>query len=437
MNFYDRDNELKLLNDIEKQSNSVAQFTVIKGRRRIGKTRLLLKAMKGKDYVYLFVGRGSEAIICQKFQTEIEQSLGISIYGTLTHFSDVFELLLKESTKRHFSVIIDEVQNFQYINNLIFSEMQRIWDQYQSASKINLIVCGSIRTMMRHIFENQSEPLYGRATSKINLRPFPTHILKQIMSDYCPNYKPDDLLALYMITGGVAKYVELLIDNRCFTKNKMFDFFCREDSYFLSEGKELMANEFSNEFDTYFSILQVVSAGKTRLSEIDNLIGKPSGVYLSNLEKNYEMVSKIKPILAKPNTKTTQYQINDNFMRFWFRFVFPYQSLIECGQHELLRQNITDGYERFSVKTLEKYFQTKLMESGQFTQIGNWWNRKGENEIDIIALNDFNHTGIVAEVKRNPSKISISALKEKFSDLPASDFGHYNLSLQGFSLEDI
>ena len=78
-----------------------------------------------------------------------------------------------------------------------------------------------------------------------------------------------------------------------------------------------------------------------------------------------------------------------------------------------------------------------MMESGKFTQVGNWWDRKGENELDIVAINEFDYTGIVAEVKRNPMKISMSKLEEKLSALPKESFGKYDFSLQALSLEDM
>ena len=94
-------------------------------------------------------------------------------------------------------------------------------------------------------------------------------------------------------------------------------------------------------------------------------------------------------------------------------------------------------YEQFSGRTLEQYFQQEAMESGHFTLVGNWWDRKGKNEIDMIALNEFNHTGIAAEIKRNPNKLSLTELTQRISSLPPSDFGHYNLNLQTLSIEDM
>ena len=149
------------------------------------------------------------------------------------------------------------------------------------------------------------------------------------------------------------------------------------------------------------------------------------------------MVSRLKPLFAKPNSKVTAYEISDQFLRFWFRFVYPYQSLIERRQLALLRQHMNQHYEKFSVRTLEQYFQAKTMETGLYTLVGNWWNRKGGNEIDMIAVNEFGHKGVVAEIKRNPNKINLAELQKKVDALPQQSFGDYALSLCGLSLEDM
>ena len=147
MKFYDRENEIKLLNDSELLSQENAVFTVISGRRRIGKTSLILKSLENKTFAYLFVTRMSEAMLCEKFQAEIQKSLGIQIYGKVLNFNDLFEILMRESVTRHFTVVIDEIQNFYRINPAVFSQIQEIWDKYHRESKINLIVCGSIRSL--------------------------------------------------------------------------------------------------------------------------------------------------------------------------------------------------------------------------------------------------------------------------------------------------
>ena len=437
MKFYNRETEIGILLENELQAESSATFTVLMGRRRVGKTSLVTKAFEGRQYAYLFVSKDSEAVLCSKFQQAIEEQLGIKVYGRLTSFHDFFEVVMRESLQSHFTIVFDEFQNLYKVNPAIFSEIQDLWDRYHRESHLNLITMGSIRSLMKRIFEDENEPLYGRPTSKFTLFPFSIDVLKQIFRDHKPDYKNEDLLCLYMLTGGVAKYVELLMDAGCYTKEKMLNYFCRQDSYFLSEGRDLMNQEFGDEGTTYFSILQLIAMGLNRRSDIDGAMQKDMGTFLQNLERNFNIISRLKPILSKPNSKTSAYEISDQFLRFWFRFVWPYQSLIERRQLTLLRQNIGQNYEQFSGRTLEQFFQQAAMESGQYTMVGNWWNRKGENEIDMIAINEFEHKGIAAEIKRNPRKLSLTELERKVSNLPPTDFGCYSLSLQTLSLEDL
>lgn len=437
MKFYDREWEMDLLQQNEQQSEQTGVFTVLTGRRRVGKTSLILNALKKNTMAYLFVSKDGEAVLCQKFQQVLEEQLGIPIFGQVSHFRDLFEVIMKASLQRHFTVFIDEFQNLYRVNPAIFSEIQDLWDRYHRNSRLHLVVSGSIRSLMKRIFENENEPLYGRPTSRLTLLPFRIEVLKQILRDHKPNYKNEDLLCLYMITGGVAKYVELLMDARCFTKEKMLNYVCRPDSYFLSEGRGLLNQEFSDEGNTYFSILQLIAGGLTKRSEIDGAMQKDMGTFLQNLESNFHLVVRRKPLLSKPNSKTTSYEISDQFLRFWFRFVWPYQSLIERQQMASLRRNMGEHYEQFTGRTLEQYFQAKAMETGEFTAVGNWWDRKGENEIDMLALNEFDHTGIVAEIKRNPKRINLSKLEGKVNSLPANDFQKYKLTLCAYSLGDM
>ena len=437
MKFYDREIEINILKENELQSRKSAVFTVLMGRKRVGKTTLITTALKDFDYAYLFVSKDNEAVLCQKFQQTLEEQLGIHIYGSISHFRDLFEVIMKESLKRHFTIIFDVFQTLYKVNPAIFSEIQDLWDRYHRDSHLYLITSGSIQSLMKRIFENENEPLYGRPTSKLTLQPFSISVIKEIFKDHCPDYKNEDLLCLYMITGGVAKYIELLMDAGCYTKEKMLNYVCRQDSYFLSEGRDIMNQEFSDESATYFSILQLIAGGMTKRSEIDGAMQKDMGVYLHNLEKNYLMVSRLKPLLAKPNSKVTAYEISDQFLRFWFRFVWPYQSLVERRQLSLLRQNIGQHYEQFTGRTLEQYFQAQAMETGRYSRVGNWWDRKGKNEIDMIALNEFDHTGMIAEIKRNSRKISLIELQAKVEVLPPKTFGEYIFSLCGLSIEDM
>ena len=436
MKFYDRTYELETLAQIEKQSAETACFTIMVGRRRIGKTALLLHSAAGKRMLYLFVSRNSEAVLCSQFQQQAYEALGLQIYGNISRFADLFEHLLIFAQQEHYTLIIDEFQDFDTINRAIFSEIQNLWDRYKDRVKLNFIACGSIYSLMMKIFENNKEPLFGRLTSKINLKPFTISVIKDILKDHNPSYTSDDLLFLYTLTGGISHYIALLMNAKAVTSKKMLDFVTRSDSPFLNEGKELLVSEFGRDYSTYFSILQLIAAGKTTQSEIDGVIGKNTGAYLVNLENQYSLIVKNKPMFSKPESRNAHWGIGDNFLRFWFRFIYPNQALIEIGKFDLLKLYITNNYEQYSGLLLEKYFRQKFAEEETITAIGNFWDKNGKNEIDLIALNDFDKTATIAEIKRNPKKISLQTLAMKTVAVQ-KQLAKYELSLKALSLNDM
>ena len=436
MKFYNRQREMEILRHNLEQSRQSSCFTVMVGRRRIGKTSLLLDTFAGQNFLYLFVSRKNESLLCAQFQKDAFDALGLQIFGSVMQFKDLFEQLLIFAVKKHYTLIIDEFQEFDSVNSSIFSDIQNLWDKYKDKAKINFIVCGSIYSMMMKIFENKKEPLFGRLTSKMAIHPFTVSVIKEILSDYNPKYKPEDLLCLYMLTGGVPKYISLLIEAGAVTHRKMLDFVVRPDSPFIIEGRDLLISEFGKEYGTYFSILQLIASGKTAQCEIDSVINKNTGAYLNNLEKEYSLIVKNKPMFSKPETRKARWRLSDNYLCFWYRFIYPNQSLIEMGKYDLLREYIDKNYETFSGITLEKYFREKIAENERVTTIGNYWDNKGVNEIDLIALNDIEKTAIIAEVKRNPKKIDINILQSK-ADSIKKELSKYKIEYRGLSMDEM
>jgi len=412
MLFFDRKTELGILSRIAKQSKRTACFTMLVGRRRIGKTMLLLKYAEKQKFLYLFVSRNSESVLCRQFQQQAA-IIGINIFGEITNFRDLFEQLLLYAKTTNYTLVIDEFQEFENINRAIFSQIQELWDKYKNSIKLNFIACGSIYSLMTKIFENQKEPLFGRLTAKIIIKPFTIVTQKQVLKKYNPKYTKEDLLFFYSITGGVPQYMSLLMDAKATTKDKMLDFIVRPESPFLNDGKDLLVSEFGKDYGVYFSILQLIAAGKNSQSEIDSIIGKNTGAYLVNLEKEYSIIEKNKPMFSKPESRNAKFRIQDNFLRFWFRFIYPNQVLIEMGKHKMLRMQILKNYEQYSGLLLEKYFREKFAEEENFSKIGSYWDGKGENEIDLIALNDINKTAVIAEIKRNKNKLRKEELERK------------------------
>ena len=430
MNFYDRKKEIEYLREARKKAKKTARFTVVTGRRRIGKTTLIRQAYQDEPFVYFFVARKAEPDLCEVFLEEISEKLGIPTLGSSRKFSDIFLYLMKLSVDRSFTLVIDEFQDFFRVNKAVYSEIQDIWDKYEKTSHLNLVVCGSIYSLMQKIFKDRKEPLYGRNTGEVRVKPFPPSVLKQIMADVKPNYTNEDLLAMFTFTGGVAKYVNLLVDAEALDKDAMISHIVSPNSTFLGEGRNNLIEEFGKDYGTYFSILSCIARGKNTRSEIEEVIGREVGGYLTNLEKEYELIGKRQPMFENSATKNVRYEIDDVFYSFWFRFIFKYSYIIEIENYAKLQEIIDRDYNTFSGLMLERYFHRKAIESEKFTRIGRWWNRRGECEIDLIALDELNDSALFYEIKRQKSEISIGVLKQK-----AETFLNATHKLKGYKIE--
>lgn len=434
--FYDRKNELAALAQIEKQSTKTACFTVLTGRRRIGKTQLLKQFISDKKRAYLFTSRSAEKSICEQWQKTLEESIGLKIFGQLESLSDLFEQIMIYSQSNHFTLVIDEFQDIEYVNKSFFSHMQNIWDSHKSNSKINLIVCGSVYALMTKIFKDKKEPLFGRSTHNIHLKPFTPSVVKTILQDFNPKYKAEDLLCLYMLSGGVAKYIFLLMNSGATTKTKMLDSVCNMASPFLTDGRDILISEIGKDYGIYFSILQAISRGLTTQSEIDSVIQKNTGAYLQNLQKVFGITEQIRPLLSKSESRNTHWQIVDEYMLFYFRFIYSHQDLIELGNYDMLKEFILRDYETFTGKTLERYFTAKLQEEGNITKIGGWWDKKAMNEIDIIAINELEKICNIYEVKRQAKNIKLTKVQAKAA-IFMQNLNSYTCKIDGLSMNDM
>lgn len=438
MRFYDRDTELNILQTNWTQTTERGRLTVLTGRRRIGKTTLLRKSTEegNQPLLYLYVSKDNERVLTGKFQEAAEQSLGLQIFGRMETFAQFFDQLMRYGLEHHFTMVFDEFQNFIKVNPAIPSHIQDLWDRYHEKVKVNMVACGSIYNMMHRIFDNEDEPLYGRQDCRINMLPFRISVLKQILHDHNPKYTPEDLLCLYMLTGGVAKYVAWLMDAKAVTKAKMLRWVTQAGSPYLTEGTELIMSEFGKDYTNYLSILQLIASGLTTQSEIDGAIGKNTGAYLDNLEVEYSYIHHRQPMFSKPGGRNSRWQLDDCFLRFWFRFILRNQALVEMERNDLLLEIIERGYEQYSELVLEQFFRQKWMEEERVTQVGNYWDRKGVNEIDMIAINEIDKKAVVAEVKRQRKKLNSSELAGKVSAI-SKNLSKYEVCQIGLTMEDM
>ena len=415
MRFFGREIELKELRKVRELSQERSRFTVLTGRRRVGKTELSREAFDdGKTpYLNLPITRQPEVTLCAQLQEEAERVLHLGIHGTCTRFGELFRELMKEAERRPYTLVIDEFQEFDRTNPGVYGDIQHIWDEYHNKTKLNLVVNGSVNRLMNKIFIDDSQPLYGRNTGTLMLKPFGPSLLKEIFRCYKPDYTNSDLLALWTVSGGVARYVDMMMSAHAFTKAEMLEEIFSPLSAYIPEGRTILADEFGSDYGTYFTLLAAISAGQTTSAELKNLLGTEVGGFLAKLEGQYSIVEKKQPIFGKPTSKNAHFQVDDCFFRFWFRFVHKLSYLNELGRRDRMRDIAERDFGGFSGYALERYFAAKIVEDKGCTRIGSWWDRKGENEIDIVSEDEIAETLAFYEVKIDASRFDATRLAEK------------------------
>ena len=298
MKFYNREKELKKLKEIEKMAKRQAQMTVITGRRRVGKTELVSQFIKKRnDCFYFFVERKRTKTILEEW-TEILSQRFSFLSTPFSSWSEFWHFIFEISKKEQITIIFDEFQNFKFIDSANFSIIQKYWDANHKTAKLNLIFIGSILLLMEKIFKGSKEPLFGRANHKIYLKPFDSFVVREVLKDF---KKPlfSDLLNFYTVFGGIPKYYAELENQNQFkekdfsivVKNMLLD----DNAPFKFEGYDLLSQEFGKNYQTYFSIMQIIASGSSKMSEVASRTGIPVTAlsrYLEDLLKRFRFIKK-------------------------------------------------------------------------------------------------------------------------------------------------
>lgn len=434
MKFYDREEELAELATLHDQASSAGRMTVLTGRRRVGKTVLALESAKSARYLYLFVSRKAEALLCEEYLGEIRRLFPLPVFGEIRHFRDIFALLIELARNERLTLIIDEFQEFFAINPAVYSELQNLWDRNKASCKLNLICIGSVHSLMYRIFQDAKEPLFGRADRIIFLKPFSIQTIFAILKDH-GHQDLSTLFDCYAVTGGLPKHLELLAENQALSKEAMLDFILKPYSPFLTEGKSQLVEEFGRDYGTYFSILELIASGKTARSEIESVLEIHTGAYLARLENEYALIGRHVPMTAKPGGRLQKYFIRDNFLDFWFRFIHRNNSAVETGNFGYLREVIERDYATWSGRLLERFFRDLLAATGRYNKIGSYWERGNRNEIDLVAVNDLDKRLMIAEIKRNKERISLTGLEAKARQL-LENYRGYEVEYCALGVED-
>lgn len=421
MKFYGREQEMEALRwQLQRaKETKTARMAVVSGRRRIGKTTLIRKAFEhsAEPFLYYFVtGHSTESEMARLLVAQASQILDIKYAPAITKVSDAVAWLLDCSRTKPLVLVLDECQNLDRWPN-VWSELQRAWDLGKAGAQALFILSGSVQTAIGRIFGNRNEPLFGRTDQLMIVRPFSTSLVGRIFKDASPQpATPGDLLLFYALTGGVARYVELLVDAGAVTQEAILAFlFSERGTTLQTEGETLLANEFRLASPVYRLILRRLAAGRSKRTELQD--GAPTDIspYLARLEHLYGLVSRVQPLLEPAEKRKARYRVADPYLRFWLRFLSgdAAAAQIELQKWPELIRRTAEALPAYLGRTLEDWHRQRFLELSGCTQVGGWWDRRGENEIDLIALDETGRRILFAEVKSQAAKYDEEKLRSK------------------------
>lgn len=412
--FVGREKELNILNNQFRSDKF--EFTVIYGRRRVGKTAIINEFIKNKKAIYF---TGVESNAKQNLQN-LSQSIlsfeqGMPIESEFSSFQTALDFVFQKSLRERIVLVIDEYPYVAKSSNSLASTLQLLIDRHKDKSKLFLILCGSSMSYMEDHVLAYKAPLYGRRTAQIKVQPF--GFLEACK--YFDNFSDEDKALAYGVVGGTPQYL-LQINDKISLKDNIKNIYLNSASFLFEEPTNLLKQEV-REPAIYNAIITAVANGASKLSEIATKVGEETSVcsaYLKNLI-SLEIIKKESPYGEK-NSRKTVYSIEDNMFRFWYRFVADNMSIISRGADELAYKKIEpylSDYMGAVFEDISKQYLWSILLKGDcpvnFADIGRWWGTnpktRTQEEIDIVGF-ESKETALFAECKWTNVKVDSGVL---------------------------
>jgi uncharacterized protein len=410
--FINREEELKFLN--EEYNRKGSSLVVLYGRRRVGKTELASRFIDGKNAMYFLVTEESEVQNRKAFQEILADFCGNLLLknANVNDWTILFKVLLEKTKNEKVVLVIDEFQYLGKSNPAFPSIFQKIWDTLLKEENIMVVLSGSLISLMESQTLGYNSPLYGRRTGQIKLK----QIAFLSYGEFYPKKSYEDLIEYYSVTGGVPKYIELFYEDldiySAIDKNIL-----SKQSFLYDEPNFLLQREVT-EVGSYFSVIKAIAAGNKKLSKIATNLGlKQTGLtkYLKTLI-DLDILKREVPITEDNPEKSKKglYKIKDNFILFWFKFVYPNLSFLESGNSEPVRNKIKKSLKDEHISYIyEDICREKMWKLNKehkwnfmFDKVGRWWNNN--EEIDIVAFEKDGTDIIFGECKYWEGKVGIN-----------------------------
>ncbi|WP_319757081.1 ATP-binding protein [uncultured Sphaerochaeta sp.] len=402
--FIGREKELGLLEELH--ASGTFEYLVLYGRRRVGKTSLLNEFSKKRNVIFYSAQAKNDRLNLSDFSKTLQLHFSGSSYGAFEDWNAAFSYVFDQASEERVTLIIDEFPYIAEENPSIKSILQHAIDKKWKHKNIFLILCGSSISFMESEVMGAKSPLYGRATSSLELQCF--NYIES--ARFFPNYSIEEKLLCYGILGGVPCYLAAFNDKKTITKNIEKNIL-RTGSFLKEETQNLLKMEL-REPGVYNSIFEAIATGASRLNEIAQKIHEEQtkcSKYIKTL-KNMRLVDKVTPSGEKDSSKKSIYQISDNFFLFWYHFIFSNKSYYELLGDEEAAQEIVEHLSHYMGSVFENIcmqYLTILAKQRKLPFVphtmGRWWggnpNTKKEDDIDILAFDAHKRSAILCECK--------------------------------------
>ena len=414
--FYCREEELRTMNNRYKKGRF--ECVVIYGRRRVGKTALINEFCKGKPTVYFSALNASSQENLEALSKAIYTCQNPDSTSTPTYrsYEDALEAISEMAMEKRLVFVIDEYSYLAKAEKSISSRLQHIIDHSWQDSRIYLILCGSSMSFMEYQVLGYESPLYGRRTAQFKIQA----LTYREITEFHPELKAADQALLYGVTGGIPHYINKL-DVESYLDEALLENLFSTSSYLFEEPENLLKQEL-REPAIYNSVISAIAAGASRSNEISTKVGVESGVCAKYLKVLLDLgiLKKETPITEKPGKKTI-YAIDDNFFRFWYRFVPRNMSVISAGRMRLIyEQEVKRFYPDYMGLVFEKMCQEYLLRYAKdlpilLSNVGQWWGTdsktRREVQIDIVGAPVDGNEYLIGSCKYRNEKVGIEELE--------------------------
>ena len=419
--FLGREKELEALEKMYNKKNF--QMAVVYGRRRIGKTSLLNEFVKNKKSLYLPAEEVNDSLNLQKFSRLLGEEMGINNFPVVNDWGTFFSIVKEQFGQDHLVVVIDEYPYAASANKSLNSVLQHLIDYDLKDTNMFLILCGSSMSFMENQVLGEKSPLFGRRTGQLKINPLDYYD----SAKFYENVSCEDKIKYYSCIGGTPYYLSLINAQLSFEDN-LRELYFEINGYLFSEGFLLMKQEF-REPANYNAVLQAIASGSNTLNEIvgftkleSNLVSR----YLVTLQE-LSYIERVIPFGSNPlKGKISQYKITENFIAFWYRYVFPVKTEIERGNGSVYCASAIANLPNFIGPIFEEITRQYLRRMNSNAQLpfvaksfGKWWGKDRAGmvqEVDIVVESLTGTELIIGECKwRNDFKVNrtIEALQER------------------------